>query len=294
MQSNKERTWLLNEKYSGVETPAFRTDLKRLERGEPLAYIIGWVDFLGCRIDLSARPLIPRPETEFWVEQAMAEVTSGQWLVASRKNSLKILDLFAGSGCIGIALLKHLPNAMVDFGEKDPRLCKQIEKNIALNAIDPKRTRVIQTDVFSNITCDLGPPQMDEIRGAGKATRKTYSYMLTEVQGPRNKEVRHLRRSSDYIFANPPYIDPTKKKTVQDSVLLHEPHEALFAGDDGLAFIKKLLAEGSAHLKAGGTMYIEFGAGQKRVISVIAKKHGWKSEFHKDQFGKWRAVMLKK
>jgi hypothetical protein len=35
---------------------------------------------------------------------------------------------------------------------------------------------------------------MDEIRGAGKATRKTYSYTVTESQGSRNKEVRHLRR----------------------------------------------------------------------------------------------------
>lgn len=239
---NKEIRWLFEEKYHGVKTPEFRKDIQRLQAGEPLAYIIGWVDFLGCRIDLSARPLIPRPETEFWVEQ----VISHQSLVTS---PIKILDLFSGSGCIGIALLKHLPNATVDFGEKDLKLCEQIKKNILFNNIDPARTRVIQTDIFSNIT-------------------NTY----------------------DVIFANPPYIDRSKKDVVQDSVLRHEPHEALFANDNGLFFIKKLLTDATKYLIKDGTLYIEFGEGRKGTVMLLAKKAGWKTEFRKDQFGKWRVV----
>jgi release factor glutamine methyltransferase len=140
---NKDQQWLLEEKYAGIPSPQYEADLKRLNRGEPLAYIIGWSDFLDCRIDLSLRPLIPRPETEWWVEQVINKTET--------TKPLKILDLFAGSGCIGIALLKHLPNAVVDFGEKEQTLKEQIEKNIFENKIDPKRARIITTDVFSNI-----------------------------------------------------------------------------------------------------------------------------------------------
>lgn len=271
----KEARWLLNEKYAGKKTPGYFADLKRLGAGEPLAYVIGWVDFLGCRIDLSprlphgrgqVRPLIPRPETEFWVEKAISTIrtnyhdSSDRSIHGSSRNRMatgvrgagvKILDLFAGSGCIGVALLKHLPNAMADFGEKDSRLCKQIKKNLALNGISPARARVIKTDVLSGIT-------------------GTY----------------------DYIFANPPYIDPAKKRTVQSSVLKYEPREALFAKEHGLFFIKKLLAEGEDRLRKGGTMYIEFGQGQKSELEKLARTYRWSTAFTKDQFGKWRMVKI--
>ncbi|HEY9585027.1 MAG TPA: HemK/PrmC family methyltransferase [Candidatus Paceibacterota bacterium] len=264
------RGWLLQEKYHGVETPGYFADLKRIEGGEPLAYVIGWVDFLGCRINLSprlphrrgqVRPLIPRPETEFWVERAISQIQTNYHVLtdrlihgSSRKDThaqKRILDMFAGSGCMGIALLKHLPHVAVDFGEKNSVLCKQIEENIALNNIDSARTHVIQTDIFSGIT-----------------------------------------GSYDFIFANPPYIDPIKKDTVQVSVLTHEPHDALFADDSGLCFIKKLLTEGGAHLKQKGVMYVEFGEDQKDHVAKLARDEGWKCEFYKDQFGVWRVARL--
>lgn len=140
----REREWLLREKYSGRETPEFFRDLERLARGEPLAYIIGWVDFLGCRIHLSSRPLIPRPETEWWTERVIE-------CLRTREDAPRILDLFAGSGCIGIAILRHLPRVSVDFGEIDPAHCEVIRHNIRINGIDQKRTGIIVTDVFSSI-----------------------------------------------------------------------------------------------------------------------------------------------
>ncbi|MEK7118141.1 MAG: HemK family protein methyltransferase [Patescibacteria group bacterium] len=248
---NKETKWLLQEKYHGVETSEFCVDVTQLTAGLPLAYAIGWVSFLGCHIDLSLHPFIPRPETEFWVKQAIEEIVNRQSPVAGKKNQMKILDLFSGSGCVGIALAKHLSGARVDFGEKDRRFCKQIGKNLMLNNIDASRVRIIKTDVFS-----------------------------------------HIADSYDFIFANPPYIDPTKKDTVQDSVLAYEPHESLFASDGGLQFIKKLLAEEGAHLKQKGAMYIEFGNGQKEAIAQFARTLGRKNEFQKDQFGEWRIVKI--
>ena len=100
--------------------------IKRLESGEPLDYVIGWREFLGCKIDLSGKPLIPREETEFWVERVVKDLKA-------KSEKLKALDLFSGSGCIGLAVLKHCPNIKMIFGEKDPKLCKQIKKNLKLN-----------------------------------------------------------------------------------------------------------------------------------------------------------------
>ena len=99
---------LLKEKYEGAETCGFRTDQERLKNGEPFEYVLGYTDFLGAKIDLSLRPMIPRPETAFWVERAINELKA-------KTGSLRLADTFSGAGNVGVALLKHLPNAIVDF-----------------------------------------------------------------------------------------------------------------------------------------------------------------------------------
>lgn len=104
-------------------------------------YLIGWKPFLDCRIFLDSRPMIPANETEYWVEQALSEI----------RPDASILDLFAGSGAIGVAILKHLPETRVDFGELDAAHFPTIRKNIHENGIDEARTNVIQTDVWSGI-----------------------------------------------------------------------------------------------------------------------------------------------
>ena len=145
----KEIGWLLKEKYGGVETPGFQKDIERLKGGEPLAYVIGFVDFLGCKIDLSKRPLIPRPETEFWVEQAISQtspVSRGR-----RKQTTRVLDIFAGSGCVGVSIMRHIKNARVVFAEKDKKLISQIKLNCKNNGIPAAKYKVIQSDIFENV-----------------------------------------------------------------------------------------------------------------------------------------------
>ncbi|MDZ4295824.1 MAG: peptide chain release factor N(5)-glutamine methyltransferase [Patescibacteria group bacterium] len=141
----KEVRWLLEEKYGGERTGAAEQDIARIRNGEPVDYVIGFVDFLGCRIDLSQRPLIPRPETEHWVQRAIRDLKG-----APRPPD--VLDLFAGSGCIGIAILRHLPFATVDFADVSGRCLKQVGLNVVGNGIAPERCRIVQSDVFAGIT----------------------------------------------------------------------------------------------------------------------------------------------
>lgn len=142
----KEIEWLLKEKYDGEETAEFQNDIERLKKGEPLAYVIGWIPFYDCHIDVSLHPMIPRPETEFWVERAVRELASID------KPSLRLADTYSGSGCIGVALLKHLPNATVDISEFDPKLTEQLRMNVRLNGIDESRAKCWAGDSLEGLT----------------------------------------------------------------------------------------------------------------------------------------------
>lgn len=133
------------EKYSGIETDAFFADVARLEKGEPYEYVLGHVDFLGAHIDLSLKPMIPRPETAFWVARAIEELKL-------KKGPLRLADTFAGAGNVALALLMHLPNATVDISELDPGLKAQIEKNIELNNIDSSRAVVVAAGDIQGLT----------------------------------------------------------------------------------------------------------------------------------------------
>ncbi len=255
----KEIDWLSKDKYGGkVDEVKMEKDINRLEQGEPIDYIIGWKDFLGCRIDLSERPLIPREETEYWVGGAIKEIFQDSSLGASpdsvkattgrQGKTLEILDIFAGSGCIGLAVLKYCPGIKMTFADKEEKCIKQIKKNLKLNKLTAK---VKLSNLFSTI----------------------------------NKKF-------DIIFANPPYI-PLKGQRVARSVQDWEPSTALYGGDSGLVVIEEFLKQAQSYLKPRGKIYLEFGFGQKMAMEKILRKFEYKNwQFHKDQFGKFRWVVV--
>lgn len=134
---------LREEKYKGRETPELLEDIKKMTEGAAFEYLLGEVSFAGAKVDLSLCPMIPRSETEFWVRQAIKDITATR-----REYVLRCLDLFSGSGCVGLSVLKNLPEATMDFIELDPKLKEQIEISIARNNIKKLRTRVLTGDTW--------------------------------------------------------------------------------------------------------------------------------------------------
>jgi release factor glutamine methyltransferase len=168
---SQEIEWLLKEKYNGEKTDEFFADCKRLALGEPLAYLIGFTPFLDCKIWLDSHPLIPRSETEYWVEHAINTIKNGTTLsLGLADKSIRVLDLCAGSGCIGIAIAKALPEAHVTFSEIDAKHISTIEKNLQENGIPTERYTIIHTSLFDSIsdTFDViltNPPYIDQSLG---------------------------------------------------------------------------------------------------------------------------------
>ena len=131
------------DKYKGRETPELLEDIQKMTKGEALEYLLGEVRFCDAKVDLSLRPMIPRPETEYWVKQAIEDILSTR-----REYVLRCLDLFSGSGCVGLAVLKNIGEATMDFIELDPKLKDQIEISIAKNNIKKLRARVLTGDTW--------------------------------------------------------------------------------------------------------------------------------------------------
>ncbi len=281
----RDEQWLLDEKYGGKETPEYEADKKRLARNEPLGYIIGWQPFLGLKIYLDSKPLIPRPETEWWAEQLInaisgtlrsataraggtfsttlfsyerSELENKKYSCSAEDDSLRrnhihelrFLDLCAGSGAIGCAALAKIPGAQVYFGEIDPAHEATIQKNIRENNLDASRAEIRIGDLFE--ACD---------------------------------DMRF-----NIITANPPYIPDTRE--LPASVANYEPSLALFAGDDGLDVIRRIATELPKHLTADGIAWIECDSSHIETAQKIFAAQGLLAEIRTDQYGKPRILVV--
>jgi release factor glutamine methyltransferase len=91
------------------------------------------------------------------------------------------------------------------------------------------------------------------------------SPLLERVSGP-----------ADLIVSNPPYVPTSDVATLSPEVLRYEPHQALFAGDDGLSVIRRLLDTAADRLAPAGHLVVEFGFGQAAAVSALAAAAGWR------------------
>ena len=194
----------------------------RRGKGEPVAYILGSKGFFKNDFQVTSDVLVPRPETEHLVEAVV------QWTQSyGGEKPYRIIDLGSGSGCVGLSLIKELPNSellSVDVSEK---------------AIEVTLENATQLGVRSRV----------------KGLHKDAKFLSA-------KDLENFKENRvDIIVSNPPYI-PINSKEIQSSVKKYEPHLALFAGSDGLDCIKSWSAIASNLLTGGGLWAFEMGSGQ--------------------------------
>lgn len=207
---------------------AARRLVQRHLAGEPVAYLIGEWEFYGLPLDISPAVLIPRPDTE---------VLATKLIDAARgAGACRILDLCAGSGCIGLAAAANLPNARVLLGEYDEEALKVCRQNIRR----------------SNLTGRVTSMKLD---AREKPTRS-----LGEFQ---------------FLVSNPPYIPSADIGTLDASVREHEPRLALDGGEDGLDFYRAICEKWRDALCESGMLFFEVGIGQADQVLRIMRSNGF-------------------
>jgi len=141
-----DRTLLYREAEATISPAAeekFHDLAGRRARGEPVAQILGEKEFWSLSFEVNRDVLIPRPETEILVEEALS-------VMAGRKGKLNILDLCTGSGAIGIALASELPEAEITATDLSRRALETARRNAARHGL-ARRITFIQGDLFSPV-----------------------------------------------------------------------------------------------------------------------------------------------
>lgn len=202
--------------------------VRRHLNGEPVAYILGEWEFYGLTLDIDESVLIPRPDSEVLVDAALAYLRP--------LASCRVLDLCAGSGCIGLALASFLPACravLSDVSERAVRLCRRNIRRTGLAG----RASAIQLDVLS-------PP-------------------------PRNLG------EFDCVTCNPPYIPAGDIEGLDVSVRGFEPRLALCGGEDGLDFYRAVLGAWTEACAVGGWLCFEVGFGQADTVASLMRAAGF-------------------
>ena len=202
--------------------------VERRLAGEPVAYLIGEWEFYGLPLDLSNDVLIPRPDTEVLAEQAIE--------YCGEIGECRVLDLCAGSGCIGLAIGAQVPLARVTLGEISDAALKICRQNIRRNGLSG---RVV-------------PLRMDAMEKPDKS--------LGEFQ---------------CVVCNPPYIPRGDIDSLDSSVKDYEPRLALDGGEDGLDFYRSISERWRDCLAPGGRLYFEVGIGQADEVLRIMRGQGF-------------------
>jgi len=101
------------------------------------------ISFNRISIFVPDNVFLPRVETEFWAEKALQEIDKGE--------NLLILDMFAGSGCLGVFLLENLPQAIVHFVDSEEAALFAVKKNLRINKADRSRFKIIKSNLFQKV-----------------------------------------------------------------------------------------------------------------------------------------------
>ena len=243
---------ILDELVSERSAQHLHSMLARYATGEPLQYVMGRWAFRRLDLLVDSRVLIPRPETELLVEHVTRYALQK---IRDVGRSVAIADLGTGSGAVGLSVLHELPFESAEVWMTD----------VSEDALHVARANA----------AGVGRNAVGARFGHG-----SWYQALPE----------DLRGSLDAIVSNPPYI-ATGDPLVGDSVLNWEPHDALFAGADGLNDLRVVVSGASNWLVPGGLLAVEMGFTQATVVSQMFESAGFKNvSVHKDLAGLDRFV----
>jgi release factor glutamine methyltransferase len=233
-----DRAWVFAHPEAELDSDqieAFRELTARRAAHEPLQYLTGLQEFYGLPLRVTPDTLIPRPETELLVEAVLG------W-ASTQSKPLRMLDVGTGTGAIALALAAHLPAAEV------------VACDLSAAALAVARDNAEQLDVAGQV-------------GVGRV-----SFVQSDLLDALTPEL-DAGGLFDAIVSNPPYVPTADAATMQPEVVDHEPHLALFAGDDGLEVYRRLIPQAEAALHPGGLLALEFGFGQRDALSDLLS--GW-------------------
>lgn len=221
--------------------------VRRADR-EPLQYLCGSWPFLDFELAVGPGVLCPRADTE-----VVAEAAAG--LLAGVQKP-KVLDLCAGTGCLGLGVKRFCPDAVVTSLEKSPEAFRYLEQN-AKNALHRPAATPVQGDLF------------------------TYWETLPEGE-------------LDLIVSNPPYLTAAEMQQLQPEVA-REPAMALEAGADGLVFYRAIAEHYQKALRPGGALALEIGWQQREAVTALLAENGWvEIACKKDYGGNDRCVIARR
>lgn len=207
---------------------AVRALVQRHIDGEPVAYLIGEWEFYGLTLDVNEAVLIPRADTEVLAEAAIEFVKS--------LSSCRLLDLCAGSGCIGLAVSANASGCRTLLGDLSEQALQVCRRNVRrCNLSDRVKAAVLDA---------LAPP-------------------------PRAIGTFHC------ITCNPPYITEADMASLDRSVRDFEPRLALCGGEDGLDFYQAVTRNWKSALTEKGRLYFEVGIGQADAVQRLMQTEGF-------------------
>jgi release factor glutamine methyltransferase len=248
---------------------------------KPVQYVLNEAWFAGMKLYVDEAVLIPRPETEELVDWIISDVLGTKdkyrntnveeritkYEIRNNKpgedsdfgiktSYLSILDVGTGSGCIALALKKKIDSAGVYAIDVSDKALYVAKTNAQIHNLNINFSQLNFLD-------------KEQWKGLGKY---------------------------NIIVSNPPYIKQSEEAAMQENVLAHEPHLALFVPDqDALIFYKALTEFVQKHLKAGGKLFVEINEtlGQQ-VVELFQKDFFSNVELKKDLQGKDRMVRATK
>lgn len=262
----------------------------RLQKGEPVQYVLGEADFAGRPFHVESGVLIPRPETAElcqWIEEDMAvksTVSSEDFSEDSPQatdDARQILDICTGSGCIAITLGLNIPNSEVTGWDISEDALRIAQGNVEM--LKARNVRIEYQDALA-------------LRKAAETDNEKMKVNADkEVVKPKGEAKTPSTQKWDMIVSNPPYICEKEKADMEKNVLEHEPSIALFVPDENpLKFYRAIAEYASSALKPGGALYFEINPIYENETRKMLEELGFKDiETKEDAFGKKRMMRAK-